>query len=135
MMKKTKVKKVYNALNELDYSIVEYKISQNKNIQKKIIPRMKKEGLRFIALCAVSKKKLAPSYLVDEFWHNSILQTQLYTKIGKICGKFIHHNANDGSKEARTKDLSAFWNTIDEYESVFGTPDLEIWGIERREKK
>lgn len=127
-------KTVYEKLNSLDWRIVHHKLSQAGYSQKSIM-EMQTECLRFLALCATSKKPHAPSYKVDMFWHNAILCTKQYQKdVAKICGGFIHHNPNDGSKKAKSKDENAFWNTIDEYEKVFGSPNLKIWGIKKKVK-
>lgn len=75
---------------------------------------------------------MAPSFLVDEFWHEFILNTKLYFKCAKICGKYIHHVPNDGSKSARSKDMGSFWSGLTFYIHTFGEPDFKVWGIQEK---
>ena len=128
-MKNTHI--IFDKLNQLDYSTVEYKLKSEKFSEKEI-SKMKKECLRFLSLCAEKKIALSPSYMVDMYWHQLILCTKIYEEVGKICGKFIHHIPNNGNKIQRKKDSEAFWKTIESYEESYGEPNLKIWGIERR---
>lgn len=128
-----RAEKIFEKLDSLDFSIVKYKLTKA-GYKKKTIPRMIKEYFRYISICASSKKRMAPSFLVDEVWHPSILNTKQYFQISKIAGRYLHHVPNDGSKAARKIDQEAFWNTVQEYHDNFGEPDLEVWGLKRRVK-
>ncbi len=51
----------------------------------------------FLILCAkYPKRRLVPTYEVDAFWHQHILNTKLYAKHSQlIFGKFLHHYPHD----------------------------------------
>lgn len=122
---------IYQRLSKLDYSKVDHAFHQQK-IKPLTIAAMRKETLRFLSLCATSDKPLGPSTLVDKYWHQLILNTHLYAKAAKACGKFVHHEPNDGSKMEQEEDAKAFWETIKAYDETFGEPDITIWKVKRR---
>ena len=124
-------KHIERALRALDYHIVEHKLQQSGYLNPQI-KSMKKECMRFLALCMTQPRPCSPSFLVDEFWHQCILHTALYAQITSIAGRFIHHHPSDGSAESAAQNRQSFWNTIDAYEAIWGTPNLSIWGIKRR---
>jgi len=128
---------IFEQLNKIDFSIVYYKLAKAGFDEKKIV-RMQRETLRYLALCAantVPEKKFTPSPLVDEFWHQMILCTHQYrTDVFEACGIFLDHLPNKNKEQKKYNDEFSFWNTIDDYEKFFGEPDLEIWGLSRREE-
>ncbi len=131
-MRKTAMQ-VYRELNELDLSLVDFKMKKI-DLKGNSIKKVKREALKFLALCAVNKEPLTPGILPDEYWHQMILDTPRYAQTVKIFGRFIHHIQNDGSKKSRKNDLRCFWRTIQLYEDTFGEPNLKIWGIEKQTK-
>lgn len=122
---------IYKELNKLDFHIVDRKVKEIGYTNKQI-KVMKKECLRFIALCATKKGPFAPSVILDDYWHNFILDTHLYFKAAKICGRYIHHQPNDGSMTAKAEDKGYFWNGIQAYYDTFGPPNMWVWGLEMR---
>jgi hypothetical protein len=129
MMLKTPIQ-IYNELKQLDWSLVDLKMKKI-DLKGNSVAEVKDEALKFLALCAVSEKVLAPGVLPDEYWHQMILDTPSYAKTVKIFGRFIHHVQNDGSSVARERDRECFWNTIQLYEETFGEPNLKVWGLEK----
>lgn len=129
-----KRKRTFDKLNKIDFSIVERKLSLVGH-NNKLIKRMKKECLRYLSIISNAPKGIffAPSFLVDEFWHNSILHTKQYAdEVSIACGRFLHHHPSDGSKKSRKRDENAFWNTIQAYQETYGEPDLEVWGLDKK---
>lgn len=78
---------------------------------------------RFLALAAkYPERTLIPSVLVDEVWHQHVLDTRQYPEDCKaIFGEFLHHNPYFGSTEegARLLDM-AFAATNELYRIEFG---------------
>ncbi len=88
------------------------------------------ETKRFLFLCANIDEELSPSFLVDEYWHAMILNTQLYESYClKSFGKFIHHHSGipSSKKEVIKKFKKSYLLTIFYYRKHFGEPNLEIW--------
>lgn len=130
-MKQNNPVQVYQELNKLDYHKAYVRLE--KEYPKKMVKRMQREGLRFLALCATQKKSMSPSKLPDEWWHAMILDTKQYAgPVTKICRKFIHHNPTDAKPKTNKELGKAFWDTIQAYENHFGEPDLELWGLEKK---
>lgn len=124
--------KILKELKKLDYTIVDKKVADC-DLKEYPVKKVKEETLRYIALCASTKKTLSPSPIVDEYWHQCILHTKLYFQMTKIFGKYLHHDPSDGSKKQNEKNRIAFWNTIQEYENNFGEPNvLGIWGLQKK---
>jgi hypothetical protein len=47
---------------------------------------------RYLYLCSVSKESLAPTWIIDECWHEFILYTREYAGFcQRWFGRFIHH--------------------------------------------
>jgi hypothetical protein len=74
-----------------------------KDVQKKY-PQWSDEYCRrgvdqmagFLVSCAATTAPLAPSQIVDEFWHAFVLRTLPYAQFCDQLGRFIHHNPDDG---------------------------------------
>lgn len=122
------VKNIYKQLKNLDYSIVDQKM-KSINLGGNSIEEVKEECLRFLALCAGTTVPLAPSKIVDEYWHMMILNTKLYSSTAAIFGRFLHHVPSDGTLEMRAVDHDAYIRSIVEYQRYFGEPNHSIWGI------
>ncbi len=126
---------VFEKLNKLDYSIIDKKVAEC-DLKGYSVEKVKKETLRFLALCASTKKTLSPPPVIDEYWHQCIMHTKLYFQMAKIFGKYLHHIPSDGSKKQNELNREAFWNTIQTYEDNFGEPDvIGIWGLRKKEVK
>ena len=75
-------------------------------IEWKTVP---KELCMFLSLKAVYGNKkaddLSPTKEIDKVWHESILDTELYRRIEKICGTNIVHKP-ERSKDSKEKIIS-----------------------------
>lgn len=70
---------------------------------------------------------LSPSDDIDEFWHQHILNTSLYTEYcqEKFSG-IVHHDPEDAFNQ--TKRKTRLRNTIKEYKKIYGKiPEGDVW--------
>src|SRR3989344_4649340 len=78
---------------------------------------------RFLALAVKHPKaKLIPSKLVDEVWHQHVLDTQQYPKdCNRVFGEYMHHNPYFGTTPKGKRLLPGlFKQTNDLYRLEFG---------------
>jgi len=78
---------------------------------------------RFLILCAkYPDRTLIPSVLIDEVWHQHVLDTRQYPQdCQTIFGEFIHHDPYFGSTEEGAKRLEIlFQETNDLFRTEFG---------------
>ena len=85
---------------------------------------------RFLALCATTPARLAPTRAIDKGWHSFILFTVDYAQFCKqFCGRFIHHVPEDPF--SAVKDFEAVPGTARLAAAVFG--DLSSnWASSRK---
>ncbi|KKW21071.1 MAG: hypothetical protein UY71_C0004G0013 [Parcubacteria group bacterium GW2011_GWB1_52_7] len=87
----------------------------------------KKEYQRFLALCKVcSKTPIVPSQLLDEVWHQHVLNTKRYLRDCEVYfGYFLHHRP----VSTGVRNHKEHWNqTLKLYREVFGEePPSAIW--------
>lgn len=112
--------KLYEKLNEMDFSTVDRRVERDK-LGGNSIGAVRKETLKFLALCATDPEPNAPSKIVDEYWHAMILNTELYDRTSKVLGTKIHHNQHV------PKYRKFFSKTIEKIETVFGEANHKIW--------
>ena len=71
-----------------------------------------------------------PCKLVDEFWHQHILDTRAYhDDCHAIFGEYLHHFpyfGMRGEEDARALQ-DAYVDTLDRYRAAFGEPPDETW--------
>jgi hypothetical protein len=80
------------------------------------------EFLRFLVACGDANKTLAPSRMVDEIWHEAILDTRNYASTcQKLCGRFIHH------VPITRADHAAYARTLTVLRKTFGSLDSRFW--------
>jgi len=74
---------------------------------------------------------LAPSPLIDEFWHAHILHTRLYAEHCQYAfGDFVHYTpSEDAVESARQETLTALDQTLRLYREYFGDPNPQIWDV------
>ncbi len=77
---------------------------------------------RFLILAVkYPDRKLIPSALIDEMWHQHILDTEKYSRdCDHIFGKFMHHNPSGTPEEGASIRDQLFAETKELYRSEFG---------------
>ncbi len=86
---------------------------------------------RFFYLKTVLPNGMAsPTRLVDDFWHQHIINTRNYEPdCLRVAGRFLHHTFLSFDDPAEAGELSAVWlNTWTCYESLFEEPYQETAG-------
>jgi len=75
------------------------------------------------------KASLTPSYIIDEVWHNHILDTKAYAKTcDKFFGKYLHHNPGFGTSTEEHKVFDdQYTTTLKLYRQKFGDPSKYFW--------
>jgi len=67
-------------------------LDNNKGMEQPVAERITEEALKFVAACAKRPSRgLRPSRIVDEGWHALILHTNVYERLCKELGRFVHH--------------------------------------------
>lgn len=92
--------------------------------------RLEVETRRYLFLCASCMETLAPSDIVDEFWHAMILNSQTYAQYCQAAfGKFLHHAAGiPSSTVARREEARGeYLNSLRAYRATFGEPPSDLW--------
>jgi len=89
------------------------------------------EYRKFLALhLANPGMDIVPCKLVDEFWHQHILDTRAYhDDCHAIFGEYLHHFpyfGMRGEEDARALQ-DAYVDTLDRYRAAFGEPPDETW--------
>lgn len=90
------------------------------------------EYLRMLALMGSHPAQpLAPSPLIDEFWHAHILHTRLYAEHCQYAfGYFVHHTPSEGAVEsARQETMTALEQTLRLYREYFEDPNPQVWDV------
>lgn len=89
-------------------------------------PALETEFRKFAVLCARHRHlNLTPSSRVDDYWHQLVLDTQMYRAFCTVVfGEFVDHIPDRFSFGMNDQ----FSQTIRLYEQRFGLPDPTIWG-------
>jgi hypothetical protein len=89
------------------------------------------EYRKFLALHLASPDaEIAPCKMVDEFWHQHILDTHAYHEdCDTIFGGYLHHFPYFGMRgEADAQALvDAYAATLEHYRASFGEPPEDTW--------
>jgi hypothetical protein len=89
------------------------------------------EYRKFLALhMAFREAEIAPCKMVDEFWHQHILDTEAYhDDCDAIFGDYLHHFPYFGMRgEADAEALQdAYADTLGRYRVAFGAPPDGTW--------
>jgi hypothetical protein len=89
------------------------------------------EYKKFMFLCSLFPgTSLAPSLHVDTVWHMHLLYTRSYHEFCRQalgCG-FFHHEPSTGEPSEKQMLESSYSDTLDFYQSFFGSAPSEIWG-------
>jgi hypothetical protein len=118
----------------LDLSNVRMKLAdpeEGKGYSDERLEMMETEYRKFLALhLAFPDADIVPSKLVDEIWHQHILDTQAYhDDCDAIFGTYLHHFPYFGMRgEDDARALGdAFAETIERYRDAFGEPPEGVW--------
>ncbi|WP_018939046.1 MULTISPECIES: hypothetical protein [unclassified Thioalkalivibrio] len=114
-------------VQNLDFSGIKNKMRdphEGNNWSESTLEFAEQEYRRFLTLCLLEPHlDVVPSRLVDEFWHNHILDTMAYQDdCQKVFGGYLHHYPylGLGSAAARRDLDAAFSRTVSAYETHFG---------------
>jgi hypothetical protein len=92
---------------------------------------MEREYRRYLALqLAFPEATIVPCKIVDEMWHQHILDTYAYAAdCDRLFGRFLHHYPYFGMRdEAEAQELrDAYSDTIERYRAAFGEPPAGTW--------
>lgn len=96
---------------------------------------MEGEYRRFLALhLAYPTAGIVPCKLVDEMWHQHILDTVAYrTDCNAIFGHFLDHYPYFGMRDEQdARELTdAYQTTLERYRCEFGEPPAGTWIVEK----
>lgn len=92
---------------------------------------MEREYRRFLALhTAFPATEIVPCKLVDEIWHQHILDTRAYASdCDALLGEFLHHYpyfGMNGPDDAMAL-ADAYADTLQRYRDAFGEPGPATW--------
>jgi hypothetical protein len=127
-----------DALNRLarmlDLSNVRKKLSdpeEGNGLSDRQLDLAEREYRRFLALhVAYPDADIVPCKLVDEIWHQHILDTRAYHEdCDAIFGSYLHHFPYFGMRgEDDARALTgAYIDTLDRYRQAFGEPPELTW--------
>jgi hypothetical protein len=104
------------------YAHVVRRIAHEERIRTRTAERRFVEMLKFLDVCAQTKKSVSPPARVDGAWHCFILFTQDYAAYcQERFGRFIHHEPTDSG------GTLGYRRAYDEATERFGTLDRRIW--------
>lgn len=118
----------------LDLSDIRMKLAdadEGPGIAAAQLDTMAAEYRKFLALhLAFPDAVIVPCKIVDEIWHQHILDTAAYRRdCDAIFGRFLDHYPYFGMRdEAEAQELSdAYGDTLALYRDAFGEPPAETW--------
>jgi hypothetical protein len=104
---------------------------EGKGYDEAQLDRMEAEYRRYLALqLAFPDADIVPCKIVDEMWHQHILDTMAYAlDCEALFGRFLHHYPYFGMRdEAEAQQLhDAYADTIERYVAAFGDPPAGTW--------
>jgi len=122
----------------LDVSMIRLKLAdphEGKGWDDAQLDLAEQEYRRFLALQLMHPTtEVVPCHLVDEIWHQHILDTHAYAEdCQRIVGFFLHHFPYFGMRgEQDAADLmDAYGSTLDRYQRNFGEPPAGVWRPEQ----
>jgi len=126
---------------ELDLSMVRFKLAnpeEGEAWSQETMDLAEGEYRKFLALCiAYPDEAVVPCRLVDQFWHQHILDTRAYRDdCQRLFGFFYDHYPYfglNGPDDAANLE-SAYATTLNLYELNFGEPPRGAWKGNAKEK-
>jgi hypothetical protein len=92
-----------------------------KQMDPAYVAELREETIRFLALAASCRKRIAPSVRVDDYWHELVLNTPWYQAFNQRIGSFIHHIPTDDPPHEE------YARTLAIYKAIFGEPNSKFW--------
>lgn len=134
MTQTTTTRRLPSEIERLDLSRIRWKL-QSKDPATwtpEVLDHAEREYRRFLALKKLHpKREFVPTEIVDEFWHQHILDTAAYAAdCAAIFGRFLHHYPYFGMHDAQDAAnlAEAFAQTESIYEATFGeAPPDTLW--------
>jgi hypothetical protein len=121
--------------NRLDLSNIRMKLAdpeEGKGYTEERLDLLEGEYRKFLALhLAYPEMDVVPCQIVDEMWHQHILDTSAYrADCDRIFGQFLDHFPYFGMRgEEDARDLAnAYEETVTRYVAAFGPPPEGSWG-------
>lgn len=114
-----KILETYNGLKTMNLESIDSRIEGT----KEYVNGLKDETLKYLSI-ASEHNNIAPSKIVDTYWHELILNTRAYEQVAQKTGNFIHHIPSDKA------EVEAYAKTISLYKNIFGEPKKEYWKLE-----
>lgn len=100
-------------------------------LSRGLVTTMEREYRRFLALHLLyPEMDIVPCKLVDELWHQHILDTAAYrTDCDVLFGRFLDHFPYFGMRgpEDAQALLDAYSDTLHVYREAFGEPPADTW--------
>lgn len=117
---------IAQALDILDLDCIKVKLmnpDEGEGWTREYADKVEKTYKRFLHMTAVSSTPVVPTRIIDEFWHQHILDTEKYADdCDKVFGTFVHHFPYFGmrGKEDAKNLRVAFEETCRLYKELFG---------------
>lgn len=117
-------------VEKIDLSLINNKLvsEQPEKWTPELIERSEYLYRRFLVLHAIyPQEDLVPTTLIDEYWHQHILDTKKYASDCEfLFGQFLHHDPYFGinGEADRQRNKQAFSWTKSLWQSTFGEPLL-----------
>ncbi|ORZ30985.1 hypothetical protein BCR44DRAFT_1443619 [Catenaria anguillulae PL171] len=98
------------------------------------IQLMVKDYRRFLVLKYEHRDEnathLSPSPLIDQVWHEHVLDTQSYIPMCLAIGLWIHHDPDGASDHDAANRARRRENTVDSYTARFGPMNQDVWDMD-----
>jgi hypothetical protein len=118
----------------LDLANVRMKLAdpeEGKGFSDEQLDLRESEYRKFLALhIAFPDAEIVPCKMVDEFWHQHILDTQAYHEdCEAILGSYLHHFPYFGMRGEQDAEalMDAYTETLEHYRRAFGEPPPGTW--------
>ncbi len=117
-----KVISITNILRTVDMNSVDTRLV-NAGKDMNYVDGLREETIRFLGISGGVPGRFAPSKLVDEYWHELVLNTPLYRNISEKIGKFVDHIPSNRA------EVESYNRTLETYPKVFGQPSPKYWKL------
>ncbi len=81
--------KLYKDYKDKDFNLIFVSLDDNSEVESKLIPFLKKQGVDFTSYHADLKKPEELIDFIDKSWQGEIPYTKIYDKEGNLCATFL----------------------------------------------